>query len=369
MQRKLSRPSMRIRLVAALTTAGLIATTGTALADTSADRKIVQEALDQITTSGGSLGAQVRVTDGHQRFTARSGKAELGSNRRVPENGRFRVGSITKTFVSTVLLQLQGEGKFDLDAPVVRYLPGLIDGRITVRQVMQHTSGLYDYTKALPLDPDEFEQIRYKHWTPQEMLKISTGKPLDFDPGTRWSYSNTNYVVAGLLVEKLTGRPYEKAVQQRILKPLHLDDTEVPGDDVDIHGPHAHGYVTVAGKPNDITRLNPSVAWAAGEIISTTRDLDTFGVALASGRLLKPAQQQEIAKTTAVSPEYGLGLQVQTLPCGTKVWGHGGGIPGYSSQLLTTPDTHKRLELSITSAPAGGDPNPAFVKLLNEVFC
>ncbi|MEV7554650.1 serine hydrolase domain-containing protein [Amycolatopsis sp. NPDC089917] len=358
-----------IRLVAAFTAAGLIATTGTAHAGTDTDREVVQEALDQIVASGGALGAQVRVTDGHQRFSARSGKAELNSNRPVPENGRFRVGSITKTFVSTVLLQLQGEGKFALDAPVVRYLPGLIDSRITVRQVMQHTSGLYDYTKALPLDPDEFEQIRYKHWTPQEMLKISTDRPLDFDPGTRWSYSNTNYVVAGLLVEKLTGKPYGKAVEQRILKPLHLDGTEVPGDNPDIRGPHAHGYVTVAGKPNDITRINPSVAWAAGEIISTTRDLDTFGVALAEGKLLKPAQQREITKTTAVSPEYGLGLQVQPLPCGTKVWGHGGGIPGYSSQLLTTPDTTKRLELSITSAPTEGDPNPAFVKLLNAVFC
>ncbi len=366
--------SKRIRLVAALTTAGLVATTGTALAadtaaDTAADRKVVQQALDQLTSSGAALGVQARVTDGRQRFTARSGKAELDRSRPVPENGRFRVGSITKTFVSTVLLQLAGEGRLELDAPVVRYLPGLVDSRITVRQVLQHTSGLYNYTDALPLNPDEFEQIRYKHWTPQELLKISTDKPLDFEPGTKWNYSNTNYVVAGLLVEELTGRPYEKAVEQRILKPLRLSGTEVPGDEVDISGPHAHGYVTVAGKPTDITRINPSVAWAAGEMISTTKDLDTFGVALASGRLLKPAQQQEISKTTAVSPGYGLGLSVETLPCGTKVWGHGGGIPGYSSQLLTTPDTKKRLELSATSAPTAGDPGDAFTKLLTEVFC
>ncbi|MEV6908424.1 serine hydrolase domain-containing protein [Amycolatopsis sp. NPDC051071] len=373
MQRKLMRSLRKIRLVAAFTVAGLVATTGTALADNSADtgvdRKVVQETLDQVTGSGGALGVQARVTDGRQRFTARSGKAELGSNRPVPANGRFRIGSITKTFVSTVLLQLAGEGKVELDKPVVGYLPGLIDGRITIRQVLQHTSGLYNYTNALPLGPDEFEQIRYKHWTPQELLKLSTDKPLDFDPGTRWNYSNTNYVVAGLLVQKLTGGPYAKAVEQRILKPLRLGDTEIPGDNVEIRGPHAHGYVTVAGKPNDITRINPSVAWAAGEVISTTRDLDTFGVALASGKLLRPAQQREISKTTAVSPDYGLGLEVQTLPCGTKVWGHSGGIPGYSSQLLTTPDTKKRLELSVTSTPAGGDPSEAFFKLLNEVFC
>ncbi|WP_434439036.1 serine hydrolase domain-containing protein [Lentzea sp. E54] len=363
---------MGIRLVAAVTATSLLTltTAGTASADTSSvDREVVQQALDQLTQGGGALGVQVRITDGRQRLTARSGKAQLDSNRPVPLDGRFRVGSITKTFVSTVVLQLAGEGKVDLDATVVRYLPGSVDSRITVRQVLQHTSGLFNYTAGLPLSPEEFEKIRYKHWSPQELLAISTSKPLDFEPGTQWNYSNTNYVVAGLLIEKLTGKPYEKAVSQRILKPLRLNDTEVPGDKVGISGPHAHGYWSVNGQPSDITRINPSVAWAAGEMISTTRDLDMFATALASGRLLKPAQQQEISRTTAVSPSYGLGLQVDTLPCGTKVWGHGGGIPGYSSQLLTTPDTKKRFELSATSAPVAGDPGEAFNKLLTEVFC
>lgn len=363
---------MGIRLVATVTATSLLAltTVGVASADTSSvDRKVVQQALDQITQSGAALGVQARVTDGRQRFTATSGTAELNTTRPVPENGRYRVGSITKTFVSTVLLQLAGEGKADLDAPVVRYLPGLVDNRITVRQVLQHTSGLFNYTDALPLSPDEFEKIRYKNWSPQELLALSTSKPLDFEPGTKWNYSNTNYVVAGLLIEKLTGRPYEKAVEQRILKPLRLKDTEVPGNKIAISGPHARAYWTVAGKPSEITRLNPSVAWAAGEMISTTRDLDTFVTALSSGRLLKPAQQQEISKTTAVSPEYGLGLQVQTLPCGTKVWGHGGGIPGYSSEMMTTPDSKKRFELNATSGPTAGDPGDAFNKILTEVFC
>jgi D-alanyl-D-alanine carboxypeptidase len=363
---------MGIRLVATVTATSLLAltTVGVASADTSSvDRKVIQQALDQLTQTNAALGVQARVTDGRQRFTASSGTAELNTTKPVPENGRFRVGSITKTFVSTVTLQLAGEGKVDLDAPVVRYLPGLIDGRITVRQVLQHTSGLFNYTNALPLNPDEFEQIRYKSWSPQELLALSTSKPLDFEPGTQWSYSNTNYVVAGLLVEKITGRPYEKAVEQRILKPLHLNDTELPGDEVGISGPHSRAYYTVAGKPTEITRMNPSIAWAAGEMISTTRDLDTFITALSSGKLLKSAQQQEISKTTAVSPGYGLGLQVETLPCGTKVWGHGGGIPGYSSQLLTTPDSKKRFELNATSGPTEGNPGDAFTKLLTEVFC
>ncbi|MDX3656702.1 serine hydrolase [Streptomyces sp. ID05-26A] len=363
---------MGIRLVATVTATSLLAltTVGVASADTSSvDRKVIQQALDQVTQSGAALGVQARITDGRQRFTAGSGTAELNTTRPVPENGRFRVGSITKTFVSTVLLQLAGEGKVDLDAPVVRYLPGLIDSRITVRQVLQHTSGLFNYTNTLPLNPDEFEKIRYKNWSPQELLALSTSKPLDFEPGTQWNYSNTNYVVAGLLIEKLTGKPYEKAVEQRILKPLRLNDTEVPGNKAAISGPHARAYWTVAGKPSEITRMNPSVAWAAGEMISTTRDLDTFITALSGGKLLKPAQQQEISKTTAVSPQYGLGLQVETLPCGTKVWGHGGGIPGYSSQLLSTPDSKKRFEMNATSGPTDGDPGDAFNKILTEVFC
>ncbi|WP_394615753.1 serine hydrolase domain-containing protein [Lentzea sp. JNUCC 0626] len=363
---------MGIRLIATVTATSLLAltTTGIASADTSSvDRKVIQQALDQVTQSGAALGVQARVTDGRQRFTAVSGKAELNSSRPVPADGRFRVGSITKTFVSTVVLQLVGEGKVDLDAPVVRYLPGLIDERITVRQVLQHTSGLYNYTDGLPLDPDAFEQIRYKHWEPAELLALATSKPLDFDPGTQWNYSNTNYVVAGLLVEKITGKPYEKAVEQRILKPLRLNDTEVPGDKAAISGPHARAYWVVAGQPSEITKMNPSVAWAAGEMISTTRDLDTFIDALADGKLLKPAQQKEISKTTAVSPGYGLGLQVETLPCGAKVWGHGGGIPGYSSQLLTSPDTKKRFELNATSGPTEGNPGEAFNRILTEVFC
>lgn len=364
---------MGIRLVATVTAASLLALTTAGVAsaqEQSVDRKVVQQAMDQLASTGGALGVQARVTDGRQRFTARSGKAELDSDRPVSLNGRFRVGSITKTFVSTVVLQLAGEGKVDLDAPVDRYLPGLLPYKdITVRQVLQHTSGLYNYTDALPLDPAEFEKIRYKHWEPKDLVAMAAGKPLDFPPGTKWNYSNTNYIVAGLLVEKLTGRPYEKAVEQRILKPLKLSDTEVPGDNVNIRGPHAHGYWSVDGKPSDITRINPSVAWAAGEMVSTTQDLDTFIVALTSGKLLKPAQQKEIAKTTDVSPEYGLGLQVQTLPCGTKVVGHGGGIPGYSTDLLTTPDNKKRLEISLTSAPVGGNPGEAYKTILDEVFC
>ncbi|MFD7657111.1 serine hydrolase domain-containing protein [Actinosynnema sp. NPDC059797] len=330
------------------------------------DREVVQRALDEMAATG-AQGTQFRVVDGRREFTARSGTARVGSPRPVPVDGRFRIGSITKTFVSTVVLQLVGEGRVELDAPVSRYLPGLLpDGdRITVRHVLQHTSGLYNYTEALPLDPAEFESIRYKTWTPAELVALSTARPLDFEPGTDWSYSNTNYVVAGLLIEKVTGKPYGRSVEQRVLRPLGLRDTSVPGTRVEVPGPHAHGYVRVNGQVVDITELNPSVAWAAGEMISTTADLERFIDALLDGRLLRPAQQRELLTTVE---GYGLGIESTELPCGVTTWGHGGGIPGYSSVLMSTPDTRTRLAGSVTSAPDPGPVNGA-EELLNEVFC
>jgi D-alanyl-D-alanine carboxypeptidase len=359
---------MGIRLLATAAAFSLLFT-GTAVADDQQiDRKIVQQALDQITGTA-AQGAQLRVTDGRDSFTARSGTAELGIDRPVPLNGRFRAGSITKSFTATVVLQLVGEGKIELDAPVNRYLPGLVDDRITVRQLLQHTSGLYNYTDAIGFRPQDFEPIRFKHWEPAELIAISTSKPPQFEPGTKWEYNNTGFVILGRLIEKVTRQPYERTVQQRILKQLHLNDTALPGDNPDIHGPHAHSYGLVDGKPIDTTRSNPSVFWAAGDILTTTKDLDTFYAALLGGKLLKPTQQTELMKTTPVSPEYGLGLFIQKAPCGTTIIGHTGSVPGFGSYAFFTPDLKRRAELSATAGLGTGDPTSGYYGLLNEVFC
>ncbi|WP_158849824.1 serine hydrolase domain-containing protein [Saccharothrix deserti] len=348
--------------------------TGTAVAEPVVeqgriDRQVVQRALDEMARTG-AQGVQVRVTDGRHQFTARSGTARVDSPQPVPTDGRFRAGSITKTFVSTVVLQLVGEGKVELDAPVQRYLPGLLpDGdKITVRHVLQHTSGLYNYTSALPLDPAGFETIRYKTWTPAELVALATAKPLYFPPGTDWRYSNTNYVVAGMLVEKVTGRPYEAAVKQRVLRPLGLGATSVPGVRTGIPGPHAHGYYRANGQVVDVTEFNPSVAYAAGEMISTTADLDRFVDALLDGRLLRPAQQAELTSVLPNTRGYALGIEATELPCGVTVWGHGGSTPGYSSLVVSTADTKTRLVASLTSAPDPGD-IAGYNEMLNEVFC
>ena len=149
-----------------------------------------------------------------------------------------------------------------------------------------------------------------------------------------------------MLVEKITGRPYEAAVTQRVLRPLGLRSTSVPGTRTDIPGPHAHGYIRVGGQVVDITEMNPSVAYAAGEMISTTADLDRFVDALLDGRLLRPAQQEQLTATLPITDGYGLGIESDQLPCGVTVRGHGGGIPGYSSLMLSTGDTKTRLTMS-----------------------
>ncbi|MEU4801748.1 serine hydrolase domain-containing protein [Actinosynnema sp. NPDC023587] len=368
---------MRKRGIAVAAVAGLAALGmgGAAVAEPAAagggiDRRAVQRAVDRMAGAGGAAGVQVRVVDGRQQFTARAGVAEWGTTRPVPVDGRFRVGSITKTFVSTVVLQLVGEGRVGLDEPVGGYLPGLLpDGdRITVRMLLQHTSGLFDYTTALPLDPAGFETIRFKRWTPQEIVSIATSKPLNFAPGTSFGYSNSNYAVAGLLIEEITGKPYGDAVSQRILRPLGLRDTSVPGHRHAIPGPHAHGYYAVAGEVVDVTRLNPSVAYGSGDIISSTADLDRFVDALLDGRLLKPAQRAELTRTLPFSQGYGLGFMRTELPCGVTVYGHSGGIPGYSSFTGSTEDTGTRLQGSFTHSPVGGD-GEGMDELLDEVFC
>ncbi len=331
------------------------------------DRQAVQRAVDKIAASGAVLGVQVRITDGRRQFTARGGVAELGGNRPVPVDGRFRVGSITKTFVSTVTLQLVGEDKVGLDEPVSTYLPGLLpDGdTITVRMLLQHTSGLANYTTLLGQD---FESIRYRHWEPGELVALSTARPLDFPPGTAWEYSNTNYVVLGMLVERVTGRSLESGIRQRILHPLGLGSSLMPGDRTSIPGPHARGYYPVEDRIVDITELNPSVVWAAGDLISTTADLDRFLDALLDGRLLKPAQQAELTKDLPITGGYGLGIFRLVASCGVATWGHDGILPGYVSFLTGTTDTRTRLALSLTTEGGQGD-GAGLIELLDAVFC
>ena len=328
------RKSLRGKRVAAVGTlvALLAATTAApALATTSP----LQSALDTLTTQDGVPGAEAVVQDGSRTRVTRSGTGDFTTGKLFPRNGSFRAGSVTKSFVATVVLQLAAEGRVKLDAPVERYLPGLLpDRRITVRQLLQHTSGLYNYTDDLPLnDP---ETMRHRGADPAELVALALKHPALFPPGTSWSYSNTNYIVAGMLAERVTGHALADEIARRITRPLGLRDTYLPrrGDEK-LPAPHAVGYVPTGGGLVDFSDYETTMAWAAGGLVSTPADLDRFYGALLGGRLLRPAQLAEMRRTVPANlgipgARYGLGLGSIPLSCG-EFWGHEGGILGFTN--------------------------------------
>ncbi|GIH15528.1 serine hydrolase domain-containing protein [Rugosimonospora africana] len=228
--------------------------------------------LDAVAANG-PTGAPV---DGTRVTRATSGSAVAGTDRPVDARGRFRAGSVTKTFVATVVLQLVAEHRLGLDDPVDRWLPGVLpdnDGKITVRELLNHTSGLFDVTDTLPLNPPtDFLPMRWDTWTLPELVDRATANDSLFDPGTDYHYSSTDYLVLGMLIERITGHTYADEISHRILRPLGLHDTTLPGTDPRVAGPHAHDYIPDGnGGVVDITEMNPSVMNAAGELISTSR--------------------------------------------------------------------------------------------------
>jgi D-alanyl-D-alanine carboxypeptidase len=303
------------------TAAAALATTAPVRPASPVDPRALRAALDEVVATGATA-ALARLEDRAGTWTGSSGVAELGRTRPPSPAGRFRVGSITKTFVSTVVLQLVAERRLGLDDPVTRWLPGLIPGgaQITLHNLLQHTSGLYNYTDTLFSSVDAYLRIRYRSFTPNELVAIAAAEPPLFPPGTSWSYSNTNYIGLGLVVQRVTGRPYAAEVARRILRPLRMEHTELPGTALGIPGPHAHGYLPIQQGnqtvPLDITRLNPSAAWAAGEVISTTADLNRLYRAQLAGRLLPAPILREMLTPTGPI-DYGLGIYRITLPDGT----------------------------------------------------
>ena len=376
--------ALAVTLLAGATTPGVAAAAAQ-------DRPELQTAIQEIVDSG-FAGVQLRVHDERGDWVGSAGVRKLGETAKPPTNGRFRVGSNTKTFVATVALQLVAEGRIELDTPAADYLPAFgLDRRITVRMLLQHTSGLFSYTgeyypdgtivPGIPWQGKEWVDNRFHTYQPEELVRLALSKPARFAPGTDWSYSNTNYVLAGLLIEKVTGRSYAEEMRRRIMRPLGLSGTVVPGARPDIPGPHAHSYYRYedAGqwKTLDITRQNVSWASSAGEMISTTRDLHTFFAALVGGKLLPAPLLAEMLKPHPKSGVYGygLGLMVQDAGpnCGGILLTHNGGLQGSGALMYSTPDGSKTLEASVTTGDGAFDPAAAFAQaqrsLVNLVFC
>ncbi|MFD7662652.1 serine hydrolase domain-containing protein [Streptomyces sp. NPDC059788] len=346
-------------------------------------RERIHRHLQDLTRSG-AVGAQVQVTDQNGTWTARAGKARADSDTPVPWQGRFRAGSATKMFTAVVLLQLVERGEVSLDAPLDRYLPSDLvpgAGHITVRMLLQHTSGLHDIARDLPQGED-LVRTRFRHYDKAALVREAVAHPAEFPPGTDYAYSNTNYHLIGLIIERVTRHSYAEEVRSRIFEPLHLEHTSVPEDRTSLPGPHAHGYLTLHGSGTrqapahqvDITELNPSMAGPSGEIITTTGDLDTFLTSLTSGKLLRPAEWKEMNRTVATDDprtRYGLGLKRLRLSCGRLAVGHTGGIPGYATLAFTAPDRSRRVVLSANLADWPADPHIGgpIDKVLDDAIC
>jgi D-alanyl-D-alanine carboxypeptidase len=372
-----ARQSIRAAAVAA---AAIVLSSGVARAADGAagGPPTLQKPLAQLVAAG-APGAILLTRDGYGTRRLTSGLADVDAKAPMRTDDRFRIASLTKTFVATVVLQLAGEQKLSLNDSVERFLPGLVpDGsRITVRELLNHTSGLFDYEHdPRVLKPYLSGNLAY-HWPPRTLVELAVAhKPL-FRPGVRYSYSNTNYMIAGLIIEAITGKPLARELRQRIFTPLHLRGTSFPLTPR-IPKPYAHGYYLLGRPPaTDVSGLSP-FPWAAGAILSTVSDVATFYRALLAGQLLRPDLLRAMETTVAEGhgqsdipgQRSGLGLQEFPTPCGVA-YGHNGTFPGYLVYAFTSQDGRRQAVLMVNQS-AESLPKafaPLYFRLLSNAYC
>ncbi|MFK0235601.1 serine hydrolase domain-containing protein [Streptomyces vinaceus] len=347
------------------------------------DRPELQEAIEAFVDAG-FAGIQMRVHDEHGAWTGSAGVRESGGSAAPPTDGHFWAGSVAKPFTATAVLQLVAEERIGLDAPVADHLPELgLDRRITVRMLLRHTSGLFNYTgeyyedgrivAGIPATGKDWVDNRLRTYSPQDLIALALSEPARFEPGAGFGYSNTNYTLAALLIERIAGRPYAEEMHRRVLRPLGLRNTVLGGSDSRLPEPHAHGYYRYQDgdewKVADVSRQNPSMLFGAGDAMTTTRDLHAFFSALNGGKLL-PAPLLAEMRTPHGELGYGLGVFVQDLgpDHGGTVYHHNGGAPGgYGALMYSTPDGAKTLTAGLTTGAAPTDPAQSFPKALDAL--
>jgi D-alanyl-D-alanine carboxypeptidase len=343
--------------------AGIWSGAGSAAPPTSTSDRVIQNQLDGLVDLGfpAALASKTAADGFHDDYVAGMGDVETGDP--VPVDGEVRVGSNTKTYTAVVVLQLVEEKLVRLDEPIETYLPGLVRGddidgaEITVRQLLQHTTGLPDYTAGIAI---EMEKLQHVYKAPRELLDLALSEPAHFAPGEKWEYSNTNYLLLGLLIERLEQRPLFEVVTERIIDPLGLKETYFPTvGEQEFRGVHPKGYhVDANGKLFDVSTLDPSFGWAAGSIIATPSDLNEFMRAVLDGRLLSDAMMAEMKKAVPSDEslwkgaKYGLGIESYPLSCGGVVWGHGGDIHGFETRNGVASDG-TAYSVAVTSLPWG----------------
>lgn len=324
-------------------------------------------ALRQVVAHG-VPGALALVRDGDRTQTAATGLADVAGRQKLRPEDRFRVGSVTKTFVATIVLELAAEQRLRLDDPVARWLPGLLpDGeRITIRDLLAHRSGLADVAD----DPAVLDGPR-SNWPPRRLVALVGREPRVAAPGGAFHYSSTNYLVLGLLVEHVTGRSLAAELRRRIIGPLHLTDTTYrPGR---LAGRHVHGYrlashqgvVDPVAAPRDLEARSARWAGASGDLVSSASDLARFLAALLGGHLL-PAR--ELRAMEAVGPRYGLGLAVYPTRCGLA-WGHTGNLSGILTIAWSTRDGRRQAVLMANAYPLPAGADVALRRAAVTAFC
>ncbi|MFG1771850.1 serine hydrolase domain-containing protein [Nocardia salmonicida] len=291
----------------------------------------------------GAVGAVATLTENGASTVVGSGLGDVVSTTPIGIDvaQHVRIGSVTKAFTAAIVLQLVAEDRVDLDQPIDTYLPGLltgdgVDGRaITVRQILGHRSGLPEPTRSPELD-EHAAAKNGRTFTPAEEIALALQNPAKFAPGSRFEYTNINYIVAGMLIEAVTGHRYTDELRARILIPLGLSNTYLPATgETGLRLPHPTGYTAIDGTVTDTTPMEPSVPWTSGALVSTGADVNRFFLALLAGQVVAEPQLRQmldgIDMGNGDGMSYGLGLGYTPLPCGAQFVGHIGGVPGFST--------------------------------------
>lgn len=322
--------------------------------------------------------AQLRVSGSAGRWYGAEGVADQRTQRQLRPDDRLRIGSVTKVFVATVVLQLVAERKVDLGTPVQHHLPGLLPPNlepVTVGQLLDHTSGI-PFEVGFPdvSTPEKVLAHRYDQWTPEQRVRLIPDTKAKFPPGTRQEYRGVNYVLAAMVIERVTGRGYGREVDDRVLRPLGLTRTYVPEpNETRIRGSHVHGYLDVPGRGLvDVSDFNTSRSRGEGDMISTTGDLTRFAKALFGGELLPPellAKMFEVPRVSMVDgtpARYSTGLQTFTIN-GVTVWGKTGEQYGYNAGLFSTRDQQRRIAYSFTPTARDSSQQQMTLRIANAV--
>jgi D-alanyl-D-alanine carboxypeptidase len=300
-------------------------------------QKIDQVAHDALAKTGVPSASVAIVKDGQIAYLHAYGNARLDPETPAKPEMRYSIGSISKQFTAAAILRLQEKGKLSLDDKVSKFIPGLTRANeITIRQLLSHTSGYQDYWPQDYVMPMMLQPV-----DAHKILDTWARKPLDFDPGTKWQYSNTNYVIAGLIVEKASGEPLLQFLQQEIFAPLNMKSVADP-DKAKLGDTDPTGYMRYAlGPPRPAPKEGSGWLFAAGELAMPAEDLAKWDISIINQELLKPASYQEfeteVLLKNGLGTQYGLGVDVSA-KLGHRALSHGGEVSGFTSENLVFPD-------------------------------